>query len=1506
MVDQVRLTGDANPLVNALNRGTEAWNRFQGAQARVVNESARVGRNGPIITRTLQSIDQQGRRVTATFRGVAGAMQLVSTSVQKTSSTISASQRATDELNRSLRQIKQAVGFSLLFRSVTALQSALTQGTEDAIEFSRRIAEIRTIQGRASLSSAQWTSNLRELSDSFGIDILNQAEAAYQTLSNQVAQGRDAFLFLETANKLALTAVTDTASSVDLLTSAVNAFQLDASQADKVAAQFFKTVELGRVRIEELSDIFGRIGVPANQLGISLQEVNAAIAAVTIQGVKSEEAITLVRNVILKLIRPTDDMKRIFQELGVASAEAGVAAFGFGGFLARIEKAAGGTTTGLGKAFGRVRALTGALVLGRQGLDAYQKALDAQNDPNLLKDFEKNFQEVFNSNGEVIKRETNRLRNFFQVELGQEVLKSAADFSRNFGGVTPVIEQLATTIRILAVPALVLLSSRLLTVGTSAITAAGGLKAFALSNPFTAILVGGAAVISIIDEVTESSEEAAVRIEKANEKVLKGLAETSGQQQKLIVTEIDNAFRALQQSSRQNLQPIISGVIAPLNAEFARLNKDAKDFNKEVTRAASATLKSANNIVKQTDRQIRNLSKAAVTARGEIEKSTRSTEQEVFQIRLDSAGFDRKLSLLRRRIESLREARDQAVRTGDASGFNRAQKELTKLVIQREALRLAAQSQLTPEERINNSIRTREKLLEDENKLRIRLIRQIEAQRSAAERVRAEQQLLQKDLQAALKVFRGESLTEALGGDDEGQIRRALAERQNAARRLAALQDRLGITSVGGDELQQSQTRDELNAVNRINKIRADAAVKARQELNKQIQTRLEAQKALTVEQDKAFQGQVETLTRLRGLFASNQTSRVRPDAALRGEATAVLAEITRPPREANLRRGIGAPGSQGADAVRLQFEEPIRQLQKLIDLTSRDPSTLTGFEASEAEQLQSELAKTLREVVDNFNPDTFARSLQGELGKVRVGRGEFTRSAVTQEDIDEDIRNVRVAFKTLQDGLRTIESSEGDLLTQRQALIEGQKSLAESAKRVAKEFDTVAPQIAAVAGPEAATLDQLLERRRALANPNQVSEVTVDVASATKAATPQLTQSYRAAVIATAPDVAKVQVEAVKAAEAAKAKESSTPEGRALSALGISPKTNIVGPEKPLDLSTPEGQAARAKALGGGTAADQRAVLADKRAKELQDKLAAEAKQREVDAAKAKEFRRKEEENARRPETGLQPGEASARRQLAIARGDTDILGNSLLEPTGLDISGLETSLPEAATQLDVFNLALEEVSEKFLRLGFGPGTRTGAPGADAINQPPNLFGGTATVAGQQSDNLGVTFDDAGKITSVAFEETANAARTFEIDLDAAGNAVRELALETVKARQDLAALRLERRNTPQQAPGGPPGSTAIRGFANGGVVPGVGTKDSVPAMLTPGERVLTRAQNRAFTPDLIRSGTPRARQPQSNSNSIDFGGFTVNESSSGQQTAREIQRIINRGLRQGSIKTR
>jgi len=267
-----------------------------------------------------------------------------------------------DGLGSSLKLIGSFVAGQLLVRSFMAVTSAIKQATKESIEFRLSIAEIQTIGGDLHMTNDEISASVLRLSDALGKSAQDVAEGLYQVLSNQVVDAADAISFLETAEKLAIVTHSATSDAVDALSSVMNSYGLAASEADRVSASLFKTVELGRLRMADIANILGRVTPLTAEMGVKWEEAAAAIATMTRQGVRADTAVTQLRAIMQKIIKPTDDMTALFRKWGVADGPAAIKAFGgLHGLLQKMSKETGGNSTEMAKYFRRVRAIVGVM-----------------------------------------------------------------------------------------------------------------------------------------------------------------------------------------------------------------------------------------------------------------------------------------------------------------------------------------------------------------------------------------------------------------------------------------------------------------------------------------------------------------------------------------------------------------------------------------------------------------------------------------------------------------------------------------------------------------------------------------------------------------------------------------------------------------------------------------------------------------------------------------------------------------------------------------------------------------------------------------------------------------------------------------------------------------------------------------------------------------------------------------------------------------------------------------
>lgn len=356
--------------------------------------------------------------------------------------------QANQSLTISFQTMARIITTQLIVRALAALQESLSESVTRAIEFQRTIAEIQTIansgQGFRGIATDVLT-----LSDAFGADLGDVGAGLYQTISNQIAQTGTAaerasgqYQFLSDAIKFSIAGVTTVESSVNLLAGTLNALGIEADRTGQVAAQFFKTIELGRTTATELANSFGTVAPIAGQLGVSLEELQASFATITIGGLDTAKAATQIRGALTALLKPTTQMREAFEQLGVSNGQQAIELFGFQGALEAVISTTDGTAESIAQLVPRVRGLSGVLrIASEQGANNYRENLQQiiQANEDLLN---QKFEIVFNAPGVQLERDLNRIRNFLTEDFGESIIESTNEIVQALGGVDNVIEAL--------------------------------------------------------------------------------------------------------------------------------------------------------------------------------------------------------------------------------------------------------------------------------------------------------------------------------------------------------------------------------------------------------------------------------------------------------------------------------------------------------------------------------------------------------------------------------------------------------------------------------------------------------------------------------------------------------------------------------------------------------------------------------------------------------------------------------------------------------------------------------------------------------------------------------------------------------------------------------------------------------------------------------------------------------------------------------------------------------
>jgi TP901 family phage tail tape measure protein len=198
-----------------------------------------------------------------------------------------------------------------------AIGAGLAGAVKSAADFDTAIRKAGAIAG----ASASELTDMKNAALDLGATTSKSAKEVANAMTELAAKGFDAnqtIAAMPGIIKAAEASGEDLALVSDTITSALNAFRMEASEANKVADVMAMTANKSAAGIADMQYAFKYAAPAAAQLGISMEELAAATGIMANAGIKGETAGTTLRMAMLRLVKPPKQAQKALDKLGIA------------------------------------------------------------------------------------------------------------------------------------------------------------------------------------------------------------------------------------------------------------------------------------------------------------------------------------------------------------------------------------------------------------------------------------------------------------------------------------------------------------------------------------------------------------------------------------------------------------------------------------------------------------------------------------------------------------------------------------------------------------------------------------------------------------------------------------------------------------------------------------------------------------------------------------------------------------------------------------------------------------------------------------------------------------------------------------------------------------------------------------------------------------------------------------------------------------------------------------
>jgi len=364
-----------------------------------------------------------------------------------------------------------SIGKSLSTTVTAPLVVIGTAAEKVAIDFEEGMAKVATIADTTTVSLDKLKQGVLDVSNQTGASTDDLNEALYQTISAGVKTA-DSVKFMGDSVKLAKGGFTDTTTAVDVLSTAVNAYGLKASEAATISDQLITTQNLGKTTVGELGQSLGNVIPIAASVNVGTKELFASLAELTKNGIKTDEAVTGLKGAYSAILKPSSEASKEAKTLGLNFSAAHLKSVGWAQFLEEVKQKTGGSGEAMSKLFGNVRALTAVMTLAGKGSSDFKDILGQMN--NTVGATDAAFAKVQDTSGVKLKKAFNDIKNA-GIQLGdaltpiaEKVAGAIEKLADKFKNLSPVQQEMIVKIGLVAAalgPVLVVIGSLIKNVG---------------------------------------------------------------------------------------------------------------------------------------------------------------------------------------------------------------------------------------------------------------------------------------------------------------------------------------------------------------------------------------------------------------------------------------------------------------------------------------------------------------------------------------------------------------------------------------------------------------------------------------------------------------------------------------------------------------------------------------------------------------------------------------------------------------------------------------------------------------------------------------------------------------------------------------------------------------------------------------------------------------------------------------------------------------------------------
>ncbi len=370
-----RTSDELENLSSSAESAADSINEMNNAGINSENASESVGELSEIISESRESVED----LTSSMENAEENMRGLSESSEEAGRQIERvgeeAEEAEEKSSNAVKDLSEVLLASGILSIVQGIADGFLQCSESAAQFEVSIAKVSSIADTSKVPIEDMAASIQELSSETGQSVEDLSEATYQAISASVDTA-SAVEFVGIANKLSVGGFTEAATAVDVLTTALNAYGLEGSEAAKISDMLITTQNLGKTSVDELAASVGKVIPIASAYNVEMDNLSTAYALLTAGGIATAETGTYLKAMLNELGDTGSDVAGVLiEETGQSFAELMESGKSLGDVIDILGQSVYGSTTEFAGLWSSSEAGVGALSMLGSGAEKFNSVL---------------------------------------------------------------------------------------------------------------------------------------------------------------------------------------------------------------------------------------------------------------------------------------------------------------------------------------------------------------------------------------------------------------------------------------------------------------------------------------------------------------------------------------------------------------------------------------------------------------------------------------------------------------------------------------------------------------------------------------------------------------------------------------------------------------------------------------------------------------------------------------------------------------------------------------------------------------------------------------------------------------------------------------------------------------------------------------------------------------------------------------------------------------------------